>query len=121
MTEQHSNALLLHPLLYAWTLPLLGSVGFEAFRDGITVHDQAVEHQRQIGISNAPVAKKVCGLRGQQLLGHLEQFVCSCLRGGAQGRRRRLDEYRVHPALDAYRQEIAAQPGLDLSGTGAKV
>ncbi|MGX5660862.1 hypothetical protein ACWKWV_14200 [Castellaniella ginsengisoli] len=42
-----------------------------------------MEHQRQIGIRNAPVAKKVCSPRGQQLLGHLEQFVSSFPRGGA--------------------------------------
>lgn len=99
MAERESSALLLHPLLHAGALPLPGGVGFEAFRDGIIVHDQAVEPQRQIGVGNAPVAKKVSGLNGQQLLSHPDQFVSGFPRGGAQGRRGGLDEHRVRAAL----------------------
>ncbi|MCY1175016.1 hypothetical protein D9M73_152360 [compost metagenome] len=81
--------------------------------------DQPVEHDRQVGVGNAPVAEEMLGALLQQAVGDEKQAFDRGL--GIVGERRELlaEVHQVKRTLLANHQQIAAQPGLKLAGPGA--
>ncbi|MNP46861.1 hypothetical protein D3C76_1408890 [compost metagenome] len=112
-------ALYVHPCPNAVAIPLATDIGGESRRDLITIGDQSIEHDRQVSVGNAPVAEEVLGALLQQALGDEEQAFDRGL--GIVGERRVLlaEVHQVKRALFADHQQIAAQPGLELTGPGA--
>jgi hypothetical protein len=113
---------LLNPLPNRWTLPLLLRVGSEPVGYGVAVHDQAVEHQCQVGVGNAPFAEEIGRALGKQRVAGGKEPVGRCPGCVRERLVARFQEYHFGRAFLPNRQEVAAQPGLNLPGpgTGAK-
>jgi hypothetical protein len=66
-------------LLDAGTLPLTGRVIGQPLRYRVAIEHQAVEHQRKVGVGDAPLAKQVIAI--DQAFGDADQ----ALGGGLAG------------------------------------
>jgi hypothetical protein len=74
----------LEPALHRGSLPLTRGVIDQLRRHRIAIQDQTLEHQREIGICNAPLPEEVRVVVREQGLGGRAEFLGRCLGCRAQ-------------------------------------
>src|SRR6266542_1108045 len=106
-------ALELHPLLHRRSLPLRFDESAESRRNFMTVPRQALQHEREIAVGDAPASKKRCAPLRHKTKGDLEE-TCGCR--SPSGRERLVGgavEHRRRRPLLAQRQEVGTNPMHD--------
>jgi hypothetical protein len=96
------------------------AVGIGGKRGGQVVQGQPLEHHRQVGVGDAPAVEQTGLARAQQAAGHVDELG----RGGVRGVGQRLAggavEHGFGGTFLAQGGQVAAQPGLQLAGAGAR-
>lgn len=105
------------PLLNRRPAPLPPGIRRQPFRHRIAIHDQPVEHQRKIGIGNAPLAEKIVRALGKQIFHRIDQLFRRGLRRSGQGSWAQAGKHDLGGTFLPYGHQIATQPCLDLASS----
>src|SRR6267378_655507 len=97
-------------------LPLPSCIVRKVARDRVRVQNEAVQHQRKIDIRDRPPIEQAIAVLSEQLAGGVEQSGSGCPRFGRQWALDRATEDDLGRPLLADRHQVAAQPGLNLTG-----
>src|ERR1700693_5862756 len=73
--SKRSRALELHPPLHRRPLPLMSRIPRELVGHGVGVGDEPLQHDRKVGVGDAPLAKQIRRFRTQETIGGVKELV----------------------------------------------